>query len=110
MVDYDKILFLDADTLIVRNLDHLMFEDELTAPYTPLSCNCHTNIIDNPDHFTVSSGFFICEPSLERYAQMEDLASKPSPDPEDIAQFGGNWHWGDQEMIRVIFDQMENCT
>merc|ERR1711879_863192 len=38
--------------------------------------------------------------------QMLDLASKPSPDPSDLEQFGGTWHWGDQEMLKVVFTQL----
>jgi len=39
---------------------------------------------------------------------MMDLLQRPSPDPDDSAQYKGSWHWGDQEMIRVVFSQLED--
>lgn len=39
---------------------------------------------------------------------MVELASGPSPDPDDLAQFNGTWHWGDQEMLRVVFTQLKD--
>lgn len=118
-----KVVFLDADTLIVQNIDHLFNLPELSAPYTPANCQCNVEFHTNPVYFTISSGFFVCEPSERRYShacvtalvaelthcrfnQILELASGPSPDPSDVEQFGGNWHWGDQEMLRVVFTQL----
>ena len=109
LTEYDKVLYLDADTLITQNLDHLFLKNELTAPYTPRNCRCEYSFVASPEHFTISSGFFLCEPSTQRFQQMEELISHPSPDPDDIEQFGGSWHWGDQEMLRVVFTQLEYC-
>lgn len=106
MIQFTKVLFLDADTLIVQNIDHLLLEDELTAPYTPTNCQCNRDFRQTPEYFTISSGFFVCVPSMKTFEYMIELASGPSPDPEDLAQFAGTWHWGDQEMIRVVFHQL----
>ena len=108
LTEYEKILFLDADTLILQNLDHLLKEPELSAPYTPANCACNHDFQTDPQFFTISSGFFVLEPSMERFEQMVTLASHPSPDPDDLAQFGGVWHWGDQEMIKVVFTQLSD--
>ena len=105
---FDKVLFLDADTLMVQNIDHLFNESELTAPYTPTNCQCHADFHNNPIYFTISSGFFLCKPSIDRFEHMVAIASGPSPDPDDLAQFGGTWHWGDQEMLRVEFTQLSD--
>lgn len=106
LYQFDKVVFLDADTLIVQNIDHLFNHPELTAPYTPANCQCNVEFHTNPVYFTISSGFFVCEPSERRFNQILKLASGPSPDPADVEQFGGNWHWGDQEMLRVVFTQL----
>ena len=40
LIQYEKVLFLDSDTLILRNLDHLFEFGEFTGdlcPFTPLS-------------------------------------------------------------------------
>jgi alpha-N-acetylglucosamine transferase len=111
LIQFDKVLFLDADTLIVQNVDHLLNLPELSAPHTPRNCYCHGPDIEfenHPEYFTISSGFFVADPSMETFELMLDLASKPSPDPDDVLQFGGNWHWGDQEMLRVVFTQLSD--
>jgi len=108
LTQFEKVLFLDADTLIVQNIDHLFMRPELTAPITPRGCNCRTDYVNGPEFFSVSSGFFICEPSLQTFQEIIELASGPSPDPDDLEQFGGTWHWGDQEMIHVKFDQLSD--
>lgn len=106
LVEFEKVLFLDADTLIVQNIDHLLNLEELSAPFTPKNCACNHDFVNNPEYFAISSGFFVCAPSSKRYKEILELASKPSPDPEDLAQFEGKWHWGDQEMIKVLFTQI----
>lgn len=110
LIQFDKVLFLDADTLIVQNVDHLLNHPELTAPYTPTNCQCNAEYHKDPVYFTISSGFFVCEPSMERMNQIITLANNPSPDPADQEQFGGTWHWGDQEMLRVVFKQLADVT
>lgn len=55
-----------------------------------------------------SSGFFILKPNVEKYDHMMELLKHTSPDPADKEQFDGVWHWGDQEMLRVVFQQEEN--
>lgn len=108
LTQFEKVLFMDADTLVVQNIDHLFNEPELSAPPTPKNCQADQDFALYPNYYTISSGFFICVPSVERWNQMLDLASKPSPDPEDLEQFNGTWHWGDQQMLRVVFQQLEN--
>ena len=81
---------------------------ELSAPITPKGCSCQTDFEVYPNLFSISSGFFICKPSLQTFQEIVELASGPSPDPDDVEQFGGTWHWGDQEIIKVKFAQLED--
>eukprot|EP00276_Gloeochaete_wittrockiana_P019197 CAMPEP_0184341890 /NCGR_PEP_ID=MMETSP1089-20130417/10493_1 /TAXON_ID=38269 ORGANISM="Gloeochaete wittrockiana, Strain SAG46.84" /NCGR_SAMPLE_ID=MMETSP1089 /ASSEMBLY_ACC=CAM_ASM_000445 /LENGTH=288 /DNA_ID=CAMNT_0026670433 /DNA_START=27 /DNA_END=893 /DNA_ORIENTATION=- len=108
MTEYTKIMWMDSDTLVVDNIDHLFNEPELTAPHTPSHCGCGPEWVKGSPYHTVSSGFFVSEPSTARFDQMMDLMKKPSPDPDDAAQYNGSWHWGDQEMLRVVFNQLED--
>ena len=39
MTEYRKILFIDADVLILRNVDHIMHEPDFTAAFTTECCN-----------------------------------------------------------------------
>eukprot|EP01095_Lingulamoeba_sp_RSL-Kostka_P016272 TRINITY_DN790_c0_g2_i1.p1 TRINITY_DN790_c0_g2~~TRINITY_DN790_c0_g2_i1.p1 ORF type:complete len:424 (-),score=87.22 TRINITY_DN790_c0_g2_i1:463-1656(-) len=104
---FDKFLFLDADVIPVNNLDHLLNEPELTAPWN--FCHCVTDDQieylknNDPYHLTINSGFFVGDPSLDTLNYMMNLTRYPSPDPDDLNEHGGTWWWGDQEMFRVMY-------
>ena len=61
---YSKVLFLDADTLVLKNVDHLFERDELSA--APDS--------GWPDCF--NSGVFICQPNVETFDALMKLAKE----------------------------------
>ena len=108
LTQFEKILFLDADTLVVQNIDHLLMEPELTSSVTPKLCDCKVDYDKFPHRVTLGSGFFVCEPSKTTLEEFLVLASNTSPDPDDLEQYGGTWHWGDQEMLRVKFNQLSD--
>ena len=39
MVEFRKILFIDADVLLLKNIDHIMLEPDFTAAFTTECCN-----------------------------------------------------------------------
>ena len=39
MTEFRKILFIDADVLVLRNIDHVMLEPDFTAAFTTECCN-----------------------------------------------------------------------
>lgn len=39
MTEFRKILFIDADVLVLRNVDHIMLEPDFTAAFTTECCN-----------------------------------------------------------------------
>jgi alpha-N-acetylglucosamine transferase len=39
MTEYKKIMFIDADVLVLRNIDHVMHEPDFTAAFTNECCN-----------------------------------------------------------------------
>ena len=64
LVHYSKCVYLDADTLVMTNVDELFEREELSAAPD----------IGWPDLF--NSGVFVFRPSLETYSSLSDLANK----------------------------------
>ncbi len=62
LTQYHKCVFLDADTLVLQNVDELFDREELSAAPD----------IGWPDCF--NSGVFVFEPSMETYGQLLALA------------------------------------
>ena len=62
LTQYSKCVFLDADTLVLENVDDLFDREELSAAPD----------IGWPDCF--NSGVFVFEPSLETYTNLLDMA------------------------------------
>jgi hypothetical protein len=116
LTQFDSVLFSDADTIFVQNIDHVLEFPELSSPYSPGNCACNDHqglpgrhLFPEPvNYYAIGSGMFVAKPSMKRYEQIMDVSSRPSPDPIDQNQYKGDWHWGDMEMLRVIFDQLED--
>lgn len=81
LTEYSKIAFLDADTVVLKNLDHLFSMPGLVAA-PDASCT---------DQF--NAGFFICEPSQETAAELAVFLEK-----------GEAWDGGDQSVLNQFFD------
>lgn len=64
LIHYTKCVFLDADTLVLTNVDELFEREEISA----------SPDIGWPDLF--NSGVFVFQPSLEIFADLVDLAQK----------------------------------
>ncbi|KAB0339072.1 hypothetical protein FD754_024156 [Muntiacus muntjak] len=64
LTQYSKCVFMDADTLVLANIDDLFEREELSAAPDP----------GWPDCF--NSGVFVYQPSVETYNQLLRLASE----------------------------------
>ena len=88
---FDKIVFLDADIMVLKNLDHLFNCPHMT------SCldGEYFNIWPGWDHF--NSGCLVIEPSIELYNKILDFANSLTEDniPEYII--------ADQEILNLYF-------
>ena len=72
LTQYDKCVFLDADTLVLENLDELFDREELSAAPD----------IGWPDCF--NSGVFVFEPLLETFTNLLEMARQ-------TGSFDGKW-------------------
>jgi hypothetical protein len=86
LTDFDKVVLLDADMVVVRNIDDLFARPELAASPDFLL----------PDRF--NSGLMVLEPSRDKLARMlRQLADAPTYDGGDqgfLNAFFGDWYTG----------------
>ncbi|XP_039096921.1 glycogenin-1 isoform X2 [Hyaena hyaena] len=80
LTQYSKCVFMDADTLVLANIDDLFEREELSAAPDP----------GWPDCF--NSGVFVYQPSVETYNQLLHLASEQ-----------GSFDGGDQGLLNTFF-------
>ncbi|XP_057612695.1 glycogenin-1 isoform X1 [Chionomys nivalis] len=80
LTQYSKCVFMDADTLVLSNIDDLFEREELSAAPDP----------GWPDCF--NSGVFVYQPSIETYNQLLRLASEQ-----------GSFDGGDQGLLNSYF-------
>jgi len=86
---FEKVVFLDADTLVIRNIDRLFsFPEFCAAP----------NLYESLDDFhRMNSGVFVAQPSRRTFADM--LARLDSP--------GAFWRRTDQTFLEAYFPEWD---
>ncbi|XP_018648485.1 glycogenin-related [Schistosoma mansoni] len=80
LTQYTKAVFMDADTVVLRNIDDLFEREELSAAPDP----------GWPDCF--NSGVFVFKPSLETYNKLLSFAVSR-----------GSFDGGDQGLLNIFF-------
>ncbi|XP_020804463.1 glycogenin-1 isoform X2 [Drosophila serrata] len=80
LVQFEKCVFLDADTLVLQNCDELFEREELSAAPD----------VSWPDCF--NSGVFVFKPSVETFGQITEFAVK-----------NGSFDGGDQGLLNQFF-------
>ena len=83
--NYDKCVFLDADTLVLQNCDELFEREELSAAPDP----------GWPDCF--NSGVFVYKPSRDTFGQLLEFA-----------RTRGSFDGGDQGLLNMFFKEWSN--
>ncbi|XP_025425792.1 glycogenin-1 isoform X2 [Sipha flava] len=82
LTNYEKCVFLDADTLVLQNCDELFEREELSAAPDP----------GWPDCF--NSGVFVYKPSQETFGQLLEFA-----------RTRGSFDGGDQGLLNMYFKE-----
>ncbi|XP_042314848.1 glycogenin-1 isoform X2 [Sceloporus undulatus] len=80
LTEYSKCVFMDADTMVLSNIDELFEREELSAAPDP----------GWPDCF--NSGVFVYRPSIETFNQLLQLATEK-----------GSFDGGDQGLLNTFF-------
>ncbi|XP_060623729.2 glycogenin-1 isoform X1 [Anolis sagrei] len=80
LTEYSKCVFMDADTMVLSNIDELFEREELSAAPDP----------GWPDCF--NSGVFVYRPSVETFNQLLQLATEK-----------GSFDGGDQGLLNTFF-------
>ncbi|KAL4121374.1 hypothetical protein QTP88_013899 [Uroleucon formosanum] len=83
--NYDKCVFLDADTLVLQNCDELFEREELSAAPDP----------GWPDCF--NSGVFVYKPSQDTFSKLLEFA-----------RTRGSFDGGDQGLLNMFFKEWSN--
>jgi len=96
LTQYRKLLWMDADTLVLKNVDHLLLEPMFTASFTYACCNENGPAVP-------SGGLWVVEPSHAVAQQLQTLIEGPVP-----GTGGDVWHWGDMQVVRYLFGQPPN--
>ena len=84
-LDYDRVVFLDADTLVLRNVDRLFGYPEFSAA---------PNVYERLEDFhRLNSGVFTARPSAVTFAKMLAALDRP----------GAFWKRTDQTFLQAFF-------
>jgi len=85
--EFERVVFLDADTLVIRNIDRLFGYPEFAA-----APNLYESLID---FHRLNSGVFVARPALRTFEQM--LATLEEP--------GRFWRRTDQTFLEAFFPE-----
>jgi hypothetical protein len=91
MTQFRKIVWLDSDDFVVRNIDHLAAAPMLTGSLVTACCN------ENGPGYA-GGGIWVLAPNTTLYETLLDVLSKPRPGTLDEG-----WLLGDMQVIRHIF-------
>jgi hypothetical protein len=89
LIDYEKVLFMDADTLAFRNLDHLFQEEEFTSGATWGCLNSNAPL-------QPSGGLWVIQPSLNVWGLIQAYIKGRDP-------CAHQWRLGDMIMTWILF-------
>ena len=87
--EYDNVVFIDADALVVRNIDRLFAYPEFSA-----APNVYEGLTD---FHRLNSGVFTAKPSKATFAEMMERLDRPDAfwrrtDQTFLQEFFPNWH------------------
>lgn len=99
MIEYEKIVYLDADILVLKNLDHLFKCPHLTSALD----GEYFNIWPDDPHF--NAGIMVIEPNIEEYQKIMDFTTT-----EALTHWNKLQCIADQEILNMYFNDWNNNT
>lgn len=106
LTEFDKIVFLDADAIVFKNIDFLFEKPHLSAVAAGKELH--------PDWVYLNSGLMVIEPDKEHYNAMVSLieeahnecikAGRPFGDQDVISKFYSDWHKKEELHLHSVFN------
>jgi len=87
MTQYRKVIWMDSDAYVVRNIAPLMREPAFTGAVVTACCSTNS-----PGY--AGGGIWVVEPSVRLYADILAFIAKPVPGTESDPWYVGGFGWG----------------
>ena len=97
MTEFRKLLWLDSDTLMLRNVDYLLVQPSFTAAFTN-DCN------NRAAPAKISGGMWVVEPSKARMDEILELTRTGK-----LGE-GQEWRLGDMEIVLYLFAKFTRAS
>lgn len=94
LVEYDKIVFLDSDMYVVKNIDCLFNAQHMSAVVA--------DVYDQPNCKELNSGLMVIVPQKQEYSQLTSLLHSKVIKKLPMC--------GDQDIIRLFYNNWSNET
>ena len=94
LVEYDKIVFLDSDMYVVKNIDCLFNAQHMSAVVA--------DVYDQPNCKELNSGLMVIVPQKQEYSQLTSLLHSKVIKRSPMC--------GDQDIIRLFYNNWSNET
>jgi hypothetical protein len=100
MTRFRKLLWMDSDTMVLRNMDHLLREPMFTAAYTHACCNPNAPAVP-------SGGLWVVEPSKAVGEGLWRAMNLPLPgSKEGDDDYARLYMYGDMQLVRYYFSNL----
>lgn len=93
LTQFDKIVFLDSDMLVLKNLDHLFDMPHMSSVAAGKELH--------PDWVKLNSGLMVIEPSHEEYLSLENMIDIVYRERTSAGK-----GIGDQDVIQAYYDRL----
>ena len=113
LLQYEKIVYLDGDTLVLRNIDHLFAQPTFTSSITHDCCVRNAAVWPG-------GGVWVLAPALDLWARLVTAMEEGAPvfDPHSgvpVLDEGGvqrraTWEDGDLAIVRHVFSRFNHAV
>ena len=91
LTDFDKLVFLDSDMMVCKNIDHLFDVPHMSA--------VNADIVNEPDCTELNSGLMVVMPSKQEYEGLLSVLKNG---------YIKKLNYGDQDVIRYYYNDWAN--
>ena len=109
MTEFEKVIWMDGDTMALRNLDHLWKEPSITGSITTDCCDPNGTLYP-------AGGLWILEPSMLLWDRLMAAMTAGLPQYDDMTGAEKldaphvEWTNGDQLIVRHVFSNYSHAT